>query len=94
MQQINILQTQELISKKESIISQMDRARIEAQAKKDSLGNQYKEYTKDFKALIDEAKPLLNIEGDDLSEMEILEKLTLEITALVNELSTSIPENI
>ena len=94
MQQINITETQTLISKKENTIAQMDRARIEAQAKKDSLRNQYKEYTEDFKSLIEKAKPLLNIENEALSESEILEKLTLEISSLINDLNASIPDSI
>lgn len=94
MQQINIIETQALISKKENTIAQMDRARIEAQAKKDSLRTQYKEYTEDFKSLIEKVKPLLNIENEDLSETEILEKLTLEINSLVTDLNTSIPDSI
>lgn len=93
MNQINIVDTQNLINKKEATIAQMERARIEAQAKKDSLRTQYKEYTEDFKLLIEKAKPLLNIEGD-ISESDILIKLTEEIESLTEDLNNSIPDNL
>ena len=93
MNQINIVETQNLINRKEATIAQMERARIEAQAKKDSLRNQYKEYTEEFKLLIEKAKPLLNIEGD-IAESEILSKLTEEIKALIEDLNNSIPDNL
>ena len=71
----------------------MERARIEAQAKKDSLRTQYKEYTEDFKLLIEKAKPLLNIQ-EDIAESDILTKLTEEIKSLTEDLNNSIPDNL
>lgn len=95
MQKINIQEAHEFANKKESTIAQMERARIEAQAKKDSLRGPYKEYAEEGKALIEKLKPFLNIPQDeDLSENEVLKRLDLEIASIMNDLNTSIPDNI
>lgn len=92
-QQINTMEIQNFINKKENTITMMDRARIESQAKKDSLKIQYKEKTTNLNELIDKAKSLLDIEVE-LTDSNIQEVLVVEINKLIKELNEAIPDNL
>lgn len=81
-QQLDISKITELINQKEVSINNAEKARIQAETKRDGFRMQYEELNKELKALGVEPKEaskyLAELESEILREIEDLEKLVPE----------------
>lgn len=81
-QQLDVLKVTELINKKEISINNAEKARLQAETKKDGFRMQYDELNKELKSLGVEPKEagkfLTELEAEIMREMEELEKLVPE----------------